>query len=73
MTNNKTYRNISRMWVNQPSTKGSYNEIHGVNVLACPEPDDEHVARIYFLSGKVESMRIPMSCLSPGWTGGLHK
>lgn len=57
---------IKRMWVNQPSSLQPYHKYNGVNVLA-----DEEDETVYFLSGKVISMRVPLilwNSLSKGWT-----
>lgn len=53
-----------RMWINQPSTLQAHHGLHGQNVLATREGD---VWRVYFLSGDVISMQLPINALSKGW------
>jgi hypothetical protein len=54
-----------RMWINQPSTLQPDHALHGTNVLAIAETDK--MARIYFLSGPIESQQVSYLSLSPGW------
>jgi hypothetical protein len=53
---------MKRMWINQPSTLQPFHRLHGTNVLL-----DEKNETIYFLSGNVISMMIPIETLSKGW------
>ncbi len=53
---------LKRMWINQPSTLQEFHRLHGQNVLLDVERET-----IYFTSGPVVSMQIPLSVLSPGW------
>lgn len=54
-----------RMWINQPSTLQPLHAFNGMNVIAVHEYDD--TARIYWLSGDIESSLCSWSCLSEGW------
>lgn len=56
---------LRRMWINQPSALQDHHALHGTNVLAQHEYDDTY--RVYFLSGRTESMQIFLRHLSPGW------
>jgi hypothetical protein len=51
---------LKRMWINTPSALSVLYHLHGMNVLA-------DGTRIYFLSGPVISMEVPLSVLSRGW------
>lgn len=77
-------KELTRMWINQPSTLQPLHALHGTNVLAVHEYDD--TMRIYFLSGDCISQQVCRRVLSEGWrpptvnTGevvevvsGLHK
>lgn len=56
---------LSRMWINQPSTAQRLHCRHGENVLAMPEGD--RLCRVWFLSGDVISQQVNREALSPGW------
>lgn len=56
---------LTRMWINQPSTLQPHHALHGTNVLAVPEYGD--TMRIYFLSGNTISMQVSRLALSKGW------
>jgi hypothetical protein len=55
-----------RVWVNQPSTLQPQHKLHGTNVLAIDNGDNQ-TSTIYFLGGKTISQVILNVCLSPGW------
>lgn len=59
---------LKRMWINQPSAQQPHHELHGTNVLARenPEEDGQYV-RVYFLAGKVASQLVDRRALSDGW------
>lgn len=54
-----------RVWINQPSTLQPDHALDGMNVLAIRDTDT--MARIYFLSGPIESQQISYLALSEGW------
>lgn len=56
---------VERFWINQPSTSQPLHAQHGMNVLAAPFADGQHV--VYCVSGDVISTVVPSECLSPGW------
>jgi hypothetical protein len=56
---------ITRMWINQPSTLQPYHYLDGQRVLAVHEYDATY--RVYFLTGDIVSQQIDGSALSPGW------
>lgn len=56
-----------RVWINQPSTLQDYHQWHGARGLAVREFED--IYRVYFVEGRVESMRVPKSCLVFTWEG----
>lgn len=61
-----------RMWINQPSSLQPYHEYHGTNVIASTMiyADGGKLGKevvCYFLEGDIESMPIPLLCLSEGW------
>lgn len=58
---------MERMWINQPSTLDKLHKLHGMNVLAEPEPNSLKVMRVYFLDGVVTSQQVPRLYLSNGW------
>jgi len=55
------------MWINQPSTQQPLHHLHGTNVLAVHEYG--YTFYVFFLSGPVHGMQVPMTALSRGWTG----
>lgn len=60
---------ITRMWINQPSTSQPLHSLHGRNVLAVREDKDSNLYRIYFLTGATISMNAHKNSLSWGWKG----
>ena len=54
-----------RVWINQPSTLQPDPRLHGMNVLAIRDTD--MMARIYYLSGPIESQQVSYLSLSEGW------
>ena len=57
--------NLKRMWINQPSSKQPFHELHGSRVLVVH--DSSSTARIFFVDGAVESQDIDPLALSDGW------
>ena len=76
--NSATYKLVAkldaepcRVWINQPSTQQGFHKYHGMNVLTMPKviyAKNGEFIRIYFTSGSVVSMNIPVSALSEGWS-----
>lgn len=59
---------ITRKWINQPSTSQQLHKLHGTQVLCAEnEIDSPLFVTIYFLNGPVISMRVLKICLSDGW------
>jgi hypothetical protein len=58
-------KELTRMWINQPSTLQKFHALNGTNVLA--EHESANIMRIYFLSGDVISQLISKTVLSDGW------
>lgn len=61
----RTISDLTRMWINQPSSLQPLHHLHATNVLA--QPDTGRTARVWFLSGDVVSQQVPREALSPGW------
>ena len=61
-------KELTRMWIDQPSMSQPFHHLNGTNVLAQHEYDD--TMRIYFLEGDVVSQQIPRLALSKGWLKG---
>ncbi len=57
---------MNRMWINQPSTAQDLHKMHGTNVLA-DYNDEEQTVQIWLLAGETVSMQVPTSALSNGW------
>jgi hypothetical protein len=58
-------KELTRMWINQPSTLQELHALNGTNVLAIHEYDN--TMRIYFLSGDRISQQVNKMVLSNGW------
>lgn len=58
-------KELTRMWINQPSTLQALHALNGTNVLAYHEYNN--TMRIYFLSGNIVSQQCSILALSKGW------
>lgn len=58
--------NLTRCWINQPSSLQPHHNLHGVRVLVA-EDESPAYPRIYFLDGPVHSLTISRLALSAGW------
>lgn len=58
---------LKRMWINQPSWLQPLHKMHGIRVLAEPEPNQPNTMRAWLLEGEWQSISIPKQSLSDGW------
>lgn len=56
---------LTRMWINQPSTLQPLHELHGTNVLV--NVDLSPYPQVWFLDGPVISMKCDRNALELGW------
>lgn len=56
---------LTRMWINQPSTLDPHHALHGNNVLARRVTVD--AMEIFFLAGDEVSLQVGLNVVSPGW------
>lgn len=59
---------LTRAWINQPSTLQPHHKLHGTNVLALLDgQDNERYVQVWFLSGDTSSQTVDRLALSTGW------